>query len=611
MKFLARFFGVFAAGAMLIAALPTFVAASTGSIYFTPSSASPGTQVTVDGSGFTHVANNGGLIQLLTSSSVPIVTVPFTVGATGAFENFFTVPQYPRGAYTVFFQDNAADSLSLGATFSIIPGISVGLTSGMPGTLVTVNGGGFTAGNTVNVYFGSLWVASSTALANGTIPPTTFNVPSNIPRTTVNIKANDGNGDSNLSPFTVLPKLNVPSSAVGAGDSISVSGNGFNANDTISFAIDGVSLGITASTDATGTFSSNITVPVLTRGNHNLTATDSNGSATAIITVGTKITVSPITGNTGQSVTVNGTGFDAGTATVFWDNLPQPTTATVASNGTFTLSFTVPGSQGGVYTHTIFAKDTNNNQSQSVTFISTYNATLTPADGSTANGYVGQGYTASGTGFFPTDPVTVKLTSVVAGSASVTVANTTSNATGTFTVTFKIPPATLHGDYTIVVADSHGTSQSFTFTMSSTPPPAPTLSAPADGANATQPITLNWGAVTDPSGVTYTLVLGVNSDLTVILWQKTGLTGTSYTLTAAEKLPVLKHGESYYWKVFATDGASNVGPSSTIQAFTVGNWFTQFMAGLPTWAPYAAIGAVAVLVILLVVLLARRGSGGY
>jgi parallel beta-helix repeat protein len=99
-----------------------------------------------------------------------------------------------------------------------------------------------------------------------------------------------------------------------------------------------------------------------------------------------------------------------------------------------------------------------------------------------------------------------------------------------------------------------------------TPPPTPSLISPGNGsttADAT-PI-LDWSDVSDPSGVTYSLSIAKDPGFASILFDKSGLTVSTYELTSGESLPA----GTYYWRVRAVDGAGNVGSWSENWSFTV------------------------------------------
>ena len=104
------------------------------------------------------------------------------------------------------------------------------------------------------------------------------------------------------------------------------------------------------------------------------------------------------------------------------------------------------------------------------------------------------------------------------------------------------------------------------FTIDTVPPGVPVPLAPLNGntVNENTPI-FDWSDVTDPSGVTYMLEVAADNAFSVPVLSKTGLTASTYPLTAAE---ALQNG-TYYWHVMAIDGANNYGDFSPVQSFTV------------------------------------------
>jgi len=69
----------------------------------------------------------------------------------------------------------------------------------------------------------------------------------------------------------------------------------------------------------------------------------------------------------------------------------------------------------------------------------------------------------------------------------------------------------------------------------------------------------DWEDVNDPSGITYTLQVGNDTNFSAIVLEKKGLTQSEYILTKEEKLESSEPDTSYYWRIKATDGASNEG----------------------------------------------------
>jgi hypothetical protein len=163
------------------------------------------------------------------------------------------------------------------------------------------------------------------------------------------------------------PQITLDPTSGNVGDTVSISGSGFDASSAITATYDGspLTLGDTTTTDADGSFTgATFTVPESTAGGHTVEVTDvSSNFADATFTVTPKITLNPTSGPVGTSVTVTGTGF-AGTSTITikFDGVTQTTTlptVTTDSDGSFTASFDVPSASLG--DHTVSATDEDDN----------------------------------------------------------------------------------------------------------------------------------------------------------------------------------------------------------------------------------------------------------
>ncbi len=201
----------------------------------------------------------------------------------------------------------------------------------------------------------------------------------------------------------------------------------------------------------------------------------------ALAAVGS-ITLSPVTGPVGTTVTINGTSFTPNsTYTVKFD------TTTVASSaydgiGTFVTSFSVPTKARGQYdvTATTIAGDTSN----------TIKFTITPkVTPSPLSGYVGDTVTVDGTGFKASSSVTIYFDTTNVGTA-------TTDANGSFSdATFTVPEG-CGGTHTVKGKDADGESPTVNFTTS----PKVTVS-PASGAVG-DTVTVNGTAFAASSSVT-------------------------------------------------------------------------------------------------------------
>jgi len=143
------------------------------------------------------------------------------------------------------------------------------------------------------------------------------------------------------------------------------------------------------------------------------------------------------------------------------------------------------------------------------------------------------------------------------------------NATGLTTTTYTTAVLT-QGTYYWRVRAVSGTgnasewSTPWSFTVDTTAPGVPTLLSPASAArtNNTTP-TLGWSAVTDPSGVTYSVQVSTSSAFTTTVVNVSGVAATEYTVS-----PALS-AQLYYWRVRAVDGAGNSSSWPTARTFTI------------------------------------------
>jgi hypothetical protein len=101
--------------------------------------------------------------------------------------------------------------------------------------------------------------------------------------------------------------------------------------------------------------------------------------------------------------------------------------------------------------------------------------------------------------------------------------------------------------------------------------------------------TFEWSAVSDPSGVYYSLQIATSANITTEgfadpIVSVPDIVGTNYTLNATEALP---YG-TYYWIVQAVDRAENAGNWTAARSLHAGL--------LPLWVFIASIVAIVVLI---------------
>ena len=106
-------------------------------------------------------------------------------------------------------------------------------------------------------------------------------------------------------------------------------------------------------------------------------------------------------------------------------------------------------------------------------------------------------------------------------------------------------------------------------------PPAPSVVSPADGGSVTEPFTISWTAVSDPTGIiAYNWQVSSSSAFTSLLLQNSTNGATQASVSG------LADG-TYFWRVQAVNGAFEQGAWSQPRSFTV----TGAGTGAPSLAP--------------------------
>lgn len=300
--------------------------------------------------------------------------------------------------------------------------------SGPVGTEVEVSGSGFAANSDVTITFDATQVATTTTDDDGNFT-VTFTVPSATAGAHT-VTATDAAGNSASATFTVESDVTISPTSGPVGTVVSVTGSGFAANTVITITFDGAEVTTappTVTTDANGAFTASFKVPSAKRGAHTVKATDGINVDTATFTVEGKVTVSPIKGPVGTSVTVTGTGHTAGVSVdIYWDNTKVASVST-DGKGSFTATFTVPTVSKGDYT--IKAIDGAGYETEHpATFTVTEKISLSPTSGKP-----GTTVTIKGSQFTGGATVQLKIAGADWG------ASFTADADGTFKVTRTVP----------------------------------------------------------------------------------------------------------------------------------------------------------------------------
>ena len=281
--------------------------------------------------------------------------------------------------------------------------------------------------------------------------------------------------------FTVSPGISVEPGSAYVGDTITVSGGGFEPEETgikVSFGSTVVATGITAKGD--GTWVSSFDLQASTYGSHTVSA---SGDITPVVenTLNTKARieeVSPSEGASGDSVSLTGSGFGGnedltvtiGGVAASGDMVTQP-------NGNFVVSFRVPkGTPQGTQTLVVTDEGGGTDSAEfKVTekTISTTPLPISPKDSTLRSGevtFVWQGVTGS-TGYTYTLEI-----SKTAGSGNIWsksgIAESSYTLTDTPTVTETLPKGTYY--WRVKIVDDYGNESAWSDSIEFTVSPIPT-----------------------------------------------------------------------------------------------------------------------------------------
>ncbi len=315
-----------------------------------------GTQVLVSGNGF----YTGSLVEIFFDNTKVGEATASTIGIISNVT--FDVPESTKGTHTIYGVDSVGPSAVV--NFTTNPQVMVVPTEGGVGDQVVVSGNGFAANDAIDLLFDDVVQSGATATAddNGS-----FSAVMTIPaasRGEHTIKARDDNFNSATATLTIGHKIDVtPGTNLKAGDTVDITGNGFDASKTVTITWGGLAIAtipapVTTGTD--GAFTAKITVPGTQAGNYTVAVSDGTNVATATVTVIATTSVSQTTsqaspGHVGMDLTISGTGYGAGTITIT-DTTAAVTLATATSDaGVFSVTFTIP--EGAAGSHTITVTD--------------------------------------------------------------------------------------------------------------------------------------------------------------------------------------------------------------------------------------------------------------
>ena len=332
--------------------IPATPALAQPEITLSPASGSVGTKVTVTGTNFESFKNTDISIFF---NNREIDNSPVAVPEDGTFTTYFYVPDETEPG-TAYVKVRTLLGGEVRKSFIVPePEIELNTDEGAVGTMVTVEGNGFYAGGTVDLYYykdGSrVNVGAETTTPTGEFTYT-FIIP---PSTAGNhkIMGEDILDNSAKASFEVFPAVTLSSSSGAIGDELTVSGTGFGSERDVTIYFNNIMMaGDTA--NKYGSFEAVFDVPVLESGSYDIKAEDDDGNTDKTgFTVAAGASLSQSTGFVGTPLIVSGVGFKAGTlVTITYDSL-EVATAIAGDNGAFSVAFNAPASIGGNHIITV------------------------------------------------------------------------------------------------------------------------------------------------------------------------------------------------------------------------------------------------------------------
>jgi hypothetical protein len=351
MRWISRLLVILATCLIVVAVSAVPVQAQCGgpSIELSHKSGLPGTEVIVYGHDFAE----GVLVDIYYDEN--LVATDRT-NSKGDFTIVITIPEGCQGHYQVLA---AGKYTSVDTYFTVNPGLTVTPDDGPVGTTVVVKGLGFAKneeGIKLMYYLnGSYETIERNILANAKGSwETSFQIP---PSTRGEHKIDAEGAESKLyevtnAIFRVTAEISLDKSSGSVGDTITMTGSRFTANEKgikILFDSQAVVTGIKA--NSKGDWEASFEVPEIPAGGYEVTAEGEQTKREDIsefrFEIKPDIVLSPNEGHVGTDLAVTGQGFAANEdVNVTYDG-NQKATAETNDEGSFEVSFLVPESQYG------------------------------------------------------------------------------------------------------------------------------------------------------------------------------------------------------------------------------------------------------------------------
>ena len=550
-------------------------------------SAQAGETVSITGSGFGGARS---VIFSLGGATVPVEWVLQDSGRTdenGRFVVNLIVPVMSAGEYKLIAGDASSSQVTAEKTFTVLPPplnpkVELGQVNGKVGDTMNISGIEFNPSSPITLAIGGKEVEPENAITtseSGTFSAS-FKIPV-LPAGLHTVKASDGIVEAGAG-FSIVRVMEVTPLSGRAGDVISVTGNGLEADIAVVVYFDGIPRATTpvgARTGEDGTINFAFTVPACPPGNHNLEIRMGMLTLVETFTTAAEVSLGESVTAVSRQVMVNARGFAPNAPMILSLNGIQAPAVTTDANGSVDIAYVVPHVPDGIYALNIEAGGVV--ISKSITIIAQVG--ISPVEGP-----VGNSVNLNGSGFWPG-----KIIVVLWGGKAVPGFSTPVVASdGSFSAVFDVP-VTAPGEYIISVSDGV-ISKEKTFSVEQTVPSSPVPVTPPGGIKISGHPYFEWGAVIYPyMDVTYEFQIIRNLTEPELVIEKPGLKENSYKLDKNEELEKAGPDNPYYWRVRAIDEAGNTSQWSEASEFYYGFIW-------PSWLTWVLVGAGVFLVIVVV-----------
>ncbi|MBM4446923.1 MAG: hypothetical protein FJ023_06170 [Chloroflexi bacterium] len=311
-----------------------------------PTSGAVGTSILIEGNGF-----SGRLATIQWDNQTILSKIP--ISETGELKCNLKIPPSFRGNHIIEITDDSNwASSTASATFTVLPGIEIVPRIGRKYTPVTVIGNGFAAfEKDIKITWDNTVLPTSTNANHLGIWSINFDVPET------------NNGEHSISAFSsstdaseigehrfiVAPAAKVEPTAGPVGTKIKIDGFGFRTGeDGITITWDGEIIVCNIVGEADGSWSTTLSIPPSTKGNHTIGVYGSSFTPRGIVPdtifdVVPHLELQPASGNKGTKITVSGTGFNNGeTITLSFEGMTLDAKAIADNTGSFSAAFEAP-----------------------------------------------------------------------------------------------------------------------------------------------------------------------------------------------------------------------------------------------------------------------------